>query len=164
MAEVTSSSATAQARQELILTRILGAPCSLVFRAWTDPQRMARCWGPRGFTNPVCELDVRPGGLIRIDMCGPDGTDYKNRIAYLEVVKPERLVYNYFEEKGDEAEKFQTTVTFRDRGARTEVILRALFPTAAARELVAEKQEALEGGQQTLERLAEVVGSGSVRN
>jgi uncharacterized protein YndB with AHSA1/START domain len=68
MAEATSSSAAAQARQELILTRIFGAPRSLVFRAWTDPHHMARWWGPRGFTNPVCELEVRPGGLMRIDM------------------------------------------------------------------------------------------------
>jgi uncharacterized protein YndB with AHSA1/START domain len=71
MAETTSSSAAGQARQELILTRILGAPRSLVFRAWTDPKHLARWWGPRGFSNPVCELDVRPGGLIRIDMRGP---------------------------------------------------------------------------------------------
>ena len=164
MAEATSSSATAQAGQELILTRILGAPRSLVFRAWTDPQHMARWWGPRGFTTTTHAMDVRSGGEWRFVMHGPDGTDYKNRIVYLEVVKPERLVYNHFGEEGDEEEKFQTTVTFRDRGTTTEVIMRALFPTAAAREFVVEKHGAIEGGKQTLERLAEFVGSGSVRN
>jgi uncharacterized protein YndB with AHSA1/START domain len=164
MAEATSSSATAQARQELILTRILGARRSLVFRAWTDPQHLARWWGPRGFTTTTHSMDVRPGGEWRFVMHGPDGTDYKNKIVYLEVVEPERLVYNHFGEEGDQEEKFQTIVTFRDRGTTTEVIMRALFPTAAAREFVVEKHGAIEGGKQTLERLAEFVGSGSVKN
>jgi uncharacterized protein YndB with AHSA1/START domain len=81
MAEATSSSATAQARQELILTRILGARRSLVFRAWTDPQHLARWWGPRGFTTTTHSMDVRPGGEWRFVMHGPDGTDYKNKIV-----------------------------------------------------------------------------------
>lgn len=92
MAEATSSSATGQARQELILTRILGAPRSLVFKAWTDPKHLARWWGPRGFTNPVSELDVRPGGRMRIDMRGPDGTSYPMKDIFHEIVEPQRLV------------------------------------------------------------------------
>jgi uncharacterized protein YndB with AHSA1/START domain len=61
MAEAASSSGAAQARRELVLTRIIGAPRGLVFKAWTDVKYVERWWGPRGFTNPVCELDVRPG-------------------------------------------------------------------------------------------------------
>jgi uncharacterized protein YndB with AHSA1/START domain len=76
MAETTSSSAAGAARKELFLTRIYGSPHALVLRAWTDSKHMARWWGPRGFTNPVCELDVRPGDLIRIDMCGPRMATY----------------------------------------------------------------------------------------
>ncbi len=78
---------------ELITTRIFDAPRELVFRAWTDPMRLQRWWGPRGFTNPVCDVDVRPGGAIRIEMRGPDGKVYPMTGTYLEIVEPERLVF-----------------------------------------------------------------------
>jgi uncharacterized protein YndB with AHSA1/START domain len=93
MADTTNSSAAGQAPQELRLTRILGAPRGLVFKAWTDPEQVARWWGPRGFTNPVCELDARVGGLIRIDMRGPNGAIYPMKGLFHEVVEPERLVF-----------------------------------------------------------------------
>jgi uncharacterized protein YndB with AHSA1/START domain len=66
----------AHEEQELVLTRVFDAPRELVFKVWTDPKHLARWWGPRGFTNPVCELDLRPGGAILIHMRGPDGTVY----------------------------------------------------------------------------------------
>jgi uncharacterized protein YndB with AHSA1/START domain len=149
---------------EIVITRVINAPRALVFDAWTKPEHIGNWWGPRGFTTTTDSMDVRPGGEWRFVMHGPDGTDYENRIVYLEVVKPERLVYNHFGEEGDEEGKFQTTVTFRDRGSTTEVLMRALFPTTAAREFVVEKHGAIEGGKQTLERLAEFVGSGAVKN
>jgi uncharacterized protein YndB with AHSA1/START domain len=78
---------------ELNLTRIFDAPRVLVFRAWTDPARLKRWWGPKRFTNPVCDVDVWPGGAIRIDMRAPDGKVYPMTGTYLEVVEPERLVF-----------------------------------------------------------------------
>jgi uncharacterized protein YndB with AHSA1/START domain len=77
MGEKRNSSVPDHADQELIITRVFDAPRKLVFKAWTDPKHVAQWWGPNGFTNPVCELDVRPGGAIRIDMHGPDGTIYR---------------------------------------------------------------------------------------
>jgi hypothetical protein len=77
--------------------------------------------------------------------------------------RQELVLTRIFGEEGGEEEKFQTSVTFLVRGATTEVLLRALFPTVAAREFVVEKHEATEGGKQTLERLAEFVGSGAVK-
>jgi len=162
--ELENSLNSETADREIVITRIIDAPRALVFDAWTKPEHIGNWWGPRGFTTTTHSMDVRPGGEWRFIMHGPDGTDYKNRIVYLEVVEPERLVYNHFGEDCDEEEKFQTTVTFLDRGNTTEVIMRAIFPTAAAREFVAEKHGAIEGGKQTLERLAEFVGSGSVKN
>jgi uncharacterized protein YndB with AHSA1/START domain len=162
--ELENSLKSATADREMVITRVINARRALVFEAWTKPEHIGNWWGPRGFTTTTHSMDVRSGGEWRFVMHGPDGTDYKNRIVYLEVVKLERLVYNHFGEEGDEEEKFQTTVTFRDRGTTTEVIMRALFPTAAAREFVVEKHGAIEGGKQTLERLAEFVGSGSVKN
>ena len=58
---------------------------------WTDPEHVAKWWGPTGFTNTIYEMDVRPGGVWRFVMHGPDGIDYQNKIVYIEVVKPERL-------------------------------------------------------------------------
>jgi uncharacterized protein YndB with AHSA1/START domain len=58
------------------ILRVFDAPRALVWKAWTDPKMMAQWFGPRGFTNPVCELDVRVGGTLRIVMRGPDGQDY----------------------------------------------------------------------------------------
>lgn len=78
--------------REFVISRVFDAPRVLVFTAWTDPEHMAQWWGPHGFTNPVCEMDVRPGGAHRIVMRGPDGVEYPIKGVYLEVVEPERLV------------------------------------------------------------------------
>ena len=64
---------------ELTVTRVFDAPRELVFTMWTDPEHMAQWWGPQGFTNPVCEMDVRVGGAIRIHMRGPDGDFFLRR-------------------------------------------------------------------------------------
>jgi uncharacterized protein YndB with AHSA1/START domain len=74
-------------------TRMFDAPREKVFRAWTDPQLLAQWWGPSGFTNPVCDLDVRPGGEYHIVMRSPDGVEYPVRGRYLEIASPEKLVY-----------------------------------------------------------------------
>jgi uncharacterized protein YndB with AHSA1/START domain len=76
----------ANKEQELVLTRVFDAPRELVFKAWTDPKQVAQRWGPRGFSNPVCELDLRPGGVFRLHMRGPDGTVYPMTGVYHEIV------------------------------------------------------------------------------
>jgi len=60
-----------------------------VFKAWTDPDHPAHRWGPKGFTNTFHEFDLRPGGIWRFLMHGPDGVDFKNKSVFVEVVKPE---------------------------------------------------------------------------
>jgi uncharacterized protein YndB with AHSA1/START domain len=91
-------------------------------------------------------------------MHGPDGTDYPNRVRYIDVVRPERLVYVH-DDGSDNAsaadERFETTVTFTERGGKTVVTLRALFATADVRRRHVEEYGAVEGGTQTLTRLAE---------
>jgi uncharacterized protein YndB with AHSA1/START domain len=94
------SAATEAADRELVFTRVYDAPRELVFEAWTDPKHLTQWWGPNGFTTTIHEMDVRPGGVWRLVMHGPDGKDYNNRIAFLEVVKPERLVYNMTRRRG----------------------------------------------------------------
>ena len=142
------------ADREIVLTRTYEAPRSLIFKVWTDVRHVTQWWGPRGFTTTTHSMDVRPGGAWRYTMHGPDGVDYPNLATYLEVVPPERLVYDH----GDDAnpEMFRVTVTFEDLGAgRTQLTLRSIFPTAEARNVTVERYGAIEGGKQTLARLGE---------
>ena len=120
----------------VIVTRMLDAPRSLVWDAITDPKHVAHWYGGPGFTNPVCEMDVKPGGVWRFIMHGPDGVDYKNRIVYLEIVEPERLVYKHDPERGSEPVSFQVTVTFAEQDGKTKLTMHMLFPSAAERDYV----------------------------
>ena len=138
--------------REIVSARILDAPRERVFAAWTDPARLARWWGPKGFRNTFHEFDPRPGGVWRFIMHGPDGRDYPNRIVYVEIVKPERLVYTHVS-----GPKFQATATFDEQGGKTTLTMRMLFDTAEERDRTVKVFGAVEGLQQTLGRLAEHV-------
>ena len=139
----------------IVTTRLLDAPRELVFKAWTDPKHLVQWWGPGGFTTTVHSIDVRPGGVWRFVMHGPDGRDYENRIVYDEIVKPERITYRHG--GGDDVEPvtFHTTVTFEDIGGKTRLTMRGVFPTAEERDRVVKEYGAVEGAKQTLGRLAE---------
>jgi uncharacterized protein YndB with AHSA1/START domain len=142
--------------QELVLTRMFDAPRELVFKAWTDPKCVAQWWRPRGFTNPVCELDVRPGGAIRIHMRGPDGTVYPMTGVYQEVVEPERIVFTSapLDAEGNALFELLTTVTFAEQGGKTKQILRARVIKRTAQ--AAQYLKGMEAGwTQSLEYLAE---------
>src|SRR5258705_11639360 len=89
--QMTAQADTKPLTREVTITRLVGAPRELVFRAWTDPKHLAQWWGPRGFTNPVCEVDLRVGGALRIVMRAPNGTEYPMRGVFREIVAPERL-------------------------------------------------------------------------
>jgi uncharacterized protein YndB with AHSA1/START domain len=151
--KATNNTFTSVEDRELIISRILDAPHELVFKAWTDPEHLPHCWGPKGFTITVQEIDVRPGGVWRYVMHGPDGVDYDNKIVYIEVVNPERLVYSHG--GGEEDEQFQLTVTFADQGNKTELTMRMLFKSAAELEKVVKEYGAIEGAKSTLDRLEE---------
>jgi uncharacterized protein YndB with AHSA1/START domain len=79
------------ADRELILTRIIDTSRERLFRAWT--QQLPQWWGPHGMTTPVCEMDLRPGGIFRTVMRAPDGQEYPTKGVFLEVVEPERIVF-----------------------------------------------------------------------
>ena len=141
--------------REIVLSRTYAAPRELVFEAWIDPVHVAEWWGPAGFTTTTHEMDPRPGGTWRFIMHGPDGVDYPNRIDYLEITKPERLVYTHRSDEEPPQIQFEATIDFSERGVHTELNLRMLFRTAAERDLVVEQYGAIEGGIQHLQRLAD---------
>jgi uncharacterized protein YndB with AHSA1/START domain len=142
------------ADREIVLSRLLDAPRELVFAAWTDPKQVVQWWGPTGFTTTNHEMSVTPGGVWRFVMHGPDGRNYKNKIVFTEVVKPERLVYHHAGEEDTEDVRFHVTVTFEAQGRKTLLTMRSLFATARERDEVVTKYGAIEGGKQTLARLA----------
>jgi uncharacterized protein YndB with AHSA1/START domain len=147
-----------EADRELVITRVLDAPPAVVFAAWTAPEQVAHWFGPHGFTLTIQEMDVRPGGVWRFVMHGPDGTDYPNRIVYQEVVPPERLVYLHGP-TDKTAELMHVTITFTERDGRTELTSRMRFATPEERDRMVETAGALEGIQQTLARLGEYLAA-----
>jgi uncharacterized protein YndB with AHSA1/START domain len=145
-------------QQDVVVNHIFDARRERVFKAWTDPKLVQRWWGPHGFTSPVCELDVRPGGAFRIHMQGPDGTIYPMIGVYREIVEPERLAFSNtpLDDKDNPLFEILTTVTFVERDGKTHVSVhnRILMTTPGA-EMYLQGME--EGWSQSLECLEEIV-------
>lgn len=120
------------------MTRTFDAPRELVFDAFTKREHLERWQGaPMGMTVTVERSDIRPGGAYRICMHGPDGTDYWLEGVYIEVARPERLVYTHCWLDADMKPKRETlvTMTFAARGAKTELTFRQQgLATVASRE------------------------------
>lgn len=151
---------SASAKREHIFTRTFNAPRELVFKAWTDPKHMAKWWGPKDFTNPVCKLDLRPGGAILIEMTGPDGVMYPMTGVFHEIDRPKKLVFTakcYIDEKRKSQLETHNIITFEDQNGKTKLTIKAVIVTP----LTSEVQEALagmdEGWNQSLDRLAELL-------
>jgi uncharacterized protein YndB with AHSA1/START domain len=148
--------------RELTLKRTFNAPRALVFAGFTDPAQLARWWGPQGFTNPVCEMDARVGGALRIDMRGPAGTIfdtvYKLTGGVREIVAPERLVFTVTLHEDDGSIRLEnlTSVTFAEHAGKTTITLRVTVVRAT--EAAAANLAGMEAGwSQSLERLADHV-------
>jgi uncharacterized protein YndB with AHSA1/START domain len=144
------------ADREIVLSRVFDAPRELVWQAMVDPRHVVQWWGPNGFTTTIEKMDVRPGGVWKHVMHGPDGTDYPNSSVFREVVMPERIVYSHGGGKqGGRGAHFVATWTFESLGDKTRVTIHMVFPTTADRDFVVKEYGAIEGGKQTFGRLAE---------
>lgn len=147
------------APHELSLSRLIDAPREKVFRAWTEPQLLARWWGPHGMTTPECEMQLCVGGLFRTVMRAPDGTEYPNQGVFLEIVAPERIVFTDAFSPGwlPSAKAFMTVVvTFDDVQGRTLYTARALHWSAADCE-AHEQMGFHRGWGESLDRLVSLV-------
>jgi len=141
--------------RSIVVSRMIDAPRALVFEAWTDPKHLAQWWGPTGFTTTTHAFDMRPGGVWRFVMHGPDGRDYQNHVTFDEIVRPERILFHHDHPEHAGQVHHTTTVTFDVAGSGTHLTLNMVFPTAEERERVAREHGAVEGGHQTLGRLAD---------
>jgi uncharacterized protein YndB with AHSA1/START domain len=120
----------------IVMTRIYDAPRDIVWEAITEPKHVAEWWGGPGFTNPVCEMDVRPGGLWRHVMRFPNGHELRMEFVFLEVDKPKRLVWQHVDH-GERKEGPPTsviTVTLDDMDERTRWTMVARFHSLAERD------------------------------
>lgn len=156
--------------QELVITRILDAPRELVWKAWTEPERVKRWWGPKGFTTPFCKIDLRVGGVFHYCMRSPEGKDYWNTGVYREIIETEQVVCtdSFADEEGnvvpashygmspDFPLEMLVTVTFEEygeqHGGKTKLTLQHVgIPSGPDRE------SAQQGWNESFNKLAEVV-------
>jgi len=141
--------------REIIISRLIDAPRELVWEAMTKPEHVVHWWGPNGFTNTLQKMDFRVGGEWHHVMHGPDGRNYPSRSVYTAIDKPHRIEFctggTY---KGDPNAIFEAIWTFEVVDGQTKVTIHLLFPDAEARKMALEKIGAIEGGNQTLARLA----------
>jgi uncharacterized protein YndB with AHSA1/START domain len=146
------------ASRELTLTRTIDAPRDRVYQAWTT--QLPEWWGPHGMTTPICEMDLRPGGILRTVMRAPDGTEYPTRGVFLEVVAPERIVFTDAFDAGwiPVPDLFFTAITTFEAlpGDRTRYTARALHWTVANREQH-ERMGFHQGWGESLDRLVALV-------
>ena len=152
-------SITMPSDRELVVTRVFNAPRKLVFEAFTRPEHLVRWWGPRGYTMPVCEIDLRPGGAYRFVSRGPDGAEYPFKGVYREIAPPERLVYTetWDMEPWSSTETLITAV-LEERDGKTTMTSTILYPSTEARD--AHIQSGMEWGmRETYERLDELVAT-----
>src|SRR5579863_146948 len=127
-------SAGESSKWDLVMTREFDTPRELVFKVWTDARHLAQWWGPKGFTNPVCELEARVGGAIRIHMRAPNGTVYPMTGVFEEIVTPERLVFvsSALDDKGKSMFDVRSIVNFVEQRGKTVLTLQLRVISATA--------------------------------
>ena len=143
----------ATADREIVISRVIDGPRELVFEAFTEVRHLSRWWGPEGFTTTTRSFEFRPGGAWDFVMHAPDGTDYQEWITWTEIAPPERIAFLHGESP-DDPDAFESVLTFQPDAAGTRIELRTVFPSKQARDLAIEKSHAVDGGKQTLSKLA----------
>ncbi|HTL69831.1 MAG TPA: SRPBCC family protein [Candidatus Eisenbacteria bacterium] len=138
---------TSVADREIVSTRLLAAPREKVFAAFSDPKALAAWWGPKGFTNRFRTFEFKPGGTWLFEMIGPTGTVYENESRFVEIVRPERIVFDHLRTH----HRFLMTITLADEVGKTRIVWRMTFETPAEREKV--KAFVPEANEQNFDRL-----------
>jgi len=139
----------------ITITREMNVPADKVWDAWNRPDKIAKWWGPAGFTSTVNHLEVRDGGRFEVVMHGPNGVDYPNVYIFDHVEKPRQLVYTNTGSKEFGLAPFQSVFDIEQIGDRTRVTLHARFSSEEDKRKHVEQFHAIEGAQQLLQRLEE---------
>ena len=142
-----SRSTESTSDREFVHSRLINAPRERVFKAFSEPEHLARWWGPNGFTSTFHTFDLRGGGKWTFVLHGPDGTDYPNENVFVEVVAPQRVVVEHL----SESHHFYLTITFESVENNTSVGWRQVFDDVEHKKRVAHIVE--EANEQNLDRL-----------
>ena len=153
-----SLSVTPRGERDIVMSRVFDAPRSLVFDAWTRPELLRRWYGARGWTLPVCEIDLRTGGSYRYVMRGPDGAEVTLRGTYRAVDPPERLISTEaFEGFADEgwraADQTVSTMLLTEHAGKTIWTLTTTYASRAVRDAAYALKQAWDGMRESLDRL-----------
>ena len=154
----TGRGATAQwMDREIVVSRLISVPRELVFEAFTEVRHLSRWWGPEGFTTTTRAFEFCVGGEWDFVMHGPDGTDYQEWISWVEIAPPERIALRHGQFR-DDPDTFESVITFTPDGSgETRIEMRTVFPSKELRDEAVERYHAIEGGRQTLSKLAAYV-------
>ena len=123
---MTKGQSTSADNLELVITRVFDAPRERLWKAWTDPEDMKQWSAPKGFTVPVSEGELKPGGHWKAVMVKPDGTPLPLGGVYREINPPERLVFTHawFDENDKPGPETVCTVVLKELGSKTEMTFR----------------------------------------
>ncbi len=148
---------TTPSDREIELTRLFDAPRHLVFEAMSKPEHITQWWGclGEGYSVPVCEVDLRPGGRWRYVNRTPKGELAAFYGVYREIAAPERIVFTEIFEPFPDAESVVTAVLMEE-GGKTRLTLTALYPSLDVRDMVL-KTGMERGAAISYDRLEEVV-------
>ena len=148
---------TTPSDREIVITRVVDAPRRLVFEVYTNAEHVPH-WmlGPKGWTMPICEIDLRPGGAWHLVWRRSDGTEMEMRGLYQEIVPPERLVST--ESWGGDWPETLNTLLLSEEGGKTTITSRVLYPSKEARD-AALKTGMQEGASESFDRLAEYLAT-----
>lgn len=142
------------ADREIIVSRLLNAPIDLVWEVWISPKHIKNWWGPTGFTTSIHLMDVKKDGEWNLTMHGPDGTDFKNKSVYKEIVKHKKIVYEHVS-----APKFLATIEFEAQGEKTFLKWHMLFESKEQFIQVVKTFKADEGLKQNIDKLTHYLQS-----
>jgi len=157
-----TSTADRPSGREVVFRRLLDAPRELVWKVWSDPGHLHYWFGPAGFTLTTLEFAFVRDGVWRFIMHGPDGTDYPNLVVFREIVPPSRLVYENGWDLPGSPLGFVVVVTLLPEGKQTRFSIHMTFRDAAAMKTAVEVYGVLQGGTQTLDRLARYLARAAV--
>ena len=151
--KVGATTFTTPSDREIVMTRVLDAPRTLVWEAHTNPEHLPH-WmtGPEGWTMPVCEIDLSPGGTWHFVWRRPDGTEMEMRGVYREITPPERLVNT--ESWGADWPETLNTLVLTEENGKTTITSTILYPSKEARD-AALATGMKDGASMSFDRLAE---------
>jgi uncharacterized protein YndB with AHSA1/START domain len=145
------------AELKLTITRVISAPCAMVFRAWTDPQQMVQWFSPENVECRSVSADLKIGGAYRIHMVSGQG-DHIAFGKYLEIVPNKRLQFTWEREDHDGSFISTVTVEFEELGKTTRLtLIHAGFPTRAAAD------DHTDGWTTAIEKFARMMAQGEIK-